>query len=179
MASWHFEMAASTASKFLGILKVLTTHEVDFIIVGGVAGVLAGAPLVTFDIDIVFDLSPANIERLLTVLHELNAHYRDPAGRTLQPDAVKLETLRMNLFDTDLGELDVLRSIGHDLMYSDLLTRSHDYHVSGLRVRAIDLPTLIEAKEIAGRPKDHQALLFLRETLAMMSSETPETRDES
>ncbi len=172
-------MAASTVSKFLDILKVLTVHEVDFVIVGGVAGVLAGAPLVTFDLDVVFDPSPANIERLLTALRELHARYRDPAGRTILPDTAKLETLRMNLFDTDLGELDVLRSIGRDLIYSDLLTRSHEYEVSGLRVRAIDLPTLIEAKEIAGRPKDQQALLFLRETLAMKSSGAPEARCET
>ena len=172
-------MAASTVSRFLDILKVLNAREVDFVIVGGVAGVLAGAPLVTFDLDVVFEDSPPNIERLLSALRELNARYRDPAGRTILPDKVKLKTLRLNLFDTDLGELDVLPSIGRGLTYADLLTRSHEYEVSGLRVRAIDLPTLIEAKEIAGRPKDHQALLFLRETLAMKSSEASKTHGES
>ena len=49
-------------------------------------------------------------------------------------------------------------SVGH--VYSDLLTRTHEYEISGLRVHAIDLPTLIEAKEIADRPKDRQALFF-------------------
>ena len=171
-------MAASTPSKFLDILTVLKTHEVDFIIVGGVAGVLAGAPLVTFDLDVVFESSEANIERLLSALRQLNARYRDPVGRTILPSADKLATFRMNLFDTDLGELDVLPSISPGLVYSDLLTRSHEYEVSGLRVRAIDLPTLIEAKEIAGRPKDLQALLFLRETLAMKSSSTPDSSAE-
>ncbi len=171
-------MAASTASRFLDLLKVLTAHQVDFVIVGGVAGVLAGAPLLTLDLDVVSDPSPANTERLLGALRELNACYRDPAGRKILPDTTKLETLRMNLFTTDLGDLDVIRSIGRDLTYSDLLRRSHEYRVSGLHVRAIDLPTLIEAKEIADRPKDRYALLFLRQTLAMQSSEPPKSDGE-
>ena len=172
-------MAASTASQFLDLLKVLTAHQVDFVIVGGVAGVLAGAPLLTLDLDVVFDPTPANIERLLAALRELNARYRDPAGRKILPDTAKLETLRMNLFTTDLGDFDVIRSIGADLGYSDLLGRSHEYQVSGLRVRAIDLSTLIEAKEIADRPKDRYALLFLRQTLAMQSFEPDESKGES
>ena len=167
-------MDVSTASQFLDLLKVLTTHRVDFVIVGGVAGVLAGVPLLTLDLDIVVDPAPANNERLLAALRQLNARYRDPAGRTILPDTAKLESLRMNLFTTDLGDFDVIRTIGPDLGYQDLVSRCHDYQVADLRVRAIDLPTLIEAKEIADRPKDRYALLFLRQTLAMQSSGSPE-----
>jgi len=36
----------------------------------------------------------------------------------------------------------------------------------GLAVRVIDLPTLIELKEKAGRPKDLAVLPYLRATLA-------------
>ncbi len=81
----------------------------------------------------------------------------------------KLESFRLNLLITDLGDLDVLPAIGRDLDYGCLLERSVEYEVSDLRVRAIDLPTLIEAKEFANRPKDRHALLFLRETLAQKS----------
>jgi hypothetical protein len=35
------------------ILRTLTRHRVEFIIVGGVAAVLQGAPLNTFDLDVV------------------------------------------------------------------------------------------------------------------------------
>jgi hypothetical protein len=37
---------------FLEILKVLSRHKVDFIIVGGVCAVLHGAPVSTFDLDL-------------------------------------------------------------------------------------------------------------------------------
>ena len=39
--------------RFLEILKVLTVHSVDVIVVGGVSAVLHGAPVTTFDLDIV------------------------------------------------------------------------------------------------------------------------------
>ena len=164
-------MAASSANKFLDLLRVLRRCEVDFVIVGGVAGVLAGAPLVTFDLDVVFERTPSNISRLLEALREINARYRDPLDREILPDEDKLASFRLNLLVTDLGDLDVLPTIGRDLTYRDLLERSVEYEVADLRVRAIDLPTLIEAKELADRPKDRHALLFLRETLAQQSSD--------
>ena len=37
----------------LVLLKTLIWHEVEFIVVGGVGAVLQGAPLSTFDLDIV------------------------------------------------------------------------------------------------------------------------------
>ena len=37
----------------LAILKILAIHRVDFIVVGGISGVLQGAPIATFDLDIV------------------------------------------------------------------------------------------------------------------------------
>jgi predicted nucleotidyltransferase len=40
--------------KFDEILKVLVDHGVEFILVGGVAAVLEGAPLSTLDVDVVF-----------------------------------------------------------------------------------------------------------------------------
>ncbi|MBW1690691.1 MAG: hypothetical protein JRJ70_08075 [Deltaproteobacteria bacterium] len=56
---------------FLEILKTLTEHEVDFIVVGGVCAVLHGAPVTTFDLDLVHSRSPENLERLILALKEL------------------------------------------------------------------------------------------------------------
>jgi hypothetical protein len=38
---------------FLVMLRALLHHEVDFIVVGGVAAALNGTPLTTFDLDVV------------------------------------------------------------------------------------------------------------------------------
>lgn len=54
------------ASDYQGILKVLTKHEVDFIVVGGVSAVLQGAPINTFDVDVVHSRKAANVRKLLS-----------------------------------------------------------------------------------------------------------------
>ena len=40
--------------RFFDILNVLVRHEVEFIVVGGVAAILEGVPIATFDLDIVY-----------------------------------------------------------------------------------------------------------------------------
>lgn len=43
----------SAAPDFFGIFETLITHDVVFIVVGGVCAVLNGAPINTFDLDVV------------------------------------------------------------------------------------------------------------------------------
>jgi len=45
---------------FFELLKTMFKHEVDFIIVGGVSAVLHGAPVTTFDLDLLHSRAPDN-----------------------------------------------------------------------------------------------------------------------
>src|SRR5436305_4610311 len=132
-------MDESRSVKFLGLLRVLLRHEVEFFVVGGVAAQLEGAPILTFDLDVLYDRAPENLARLLAALRELKARYRDPAGRHIEPDAAKLATLRMHLLLTELGALDVLGSIGNGLTYGDLVDRTIAFELGGARVRVLEL----------------------------------------
>lgn len=58
------------------ILELLDHHGVEFIVVGGVAAVLQGAPITTFDIDMLVKLDDVNAEKLLGALNELEARFR-------------------------------------------------------------------------------------------------------
>lgn len=156
--------------RFIDMLEVLVRHRVDFIVVGGVAAIVHGSPLMTGDLDILHDPKPENIPRVLAALLEMNAIYRDPAGRRIPPDEYKLSTFRMNLMKTDLGPLDILRSIGSGLSYSDLLARSEEFVIAGFQVRVLNLEAIIESKEYADRPKDRIAIPYLREILEMKKS---------
>lgn len=147
------------------ILRRLLRHEIDFVIVGGIAGSLAGSPVTTLDLDLVYRIDEDNVRRLAAALAEMNAIYKDPAGRRIEPDADRLARYQVNLLRTSLGDLDLLQSIGNDLRYDKLVLRTVAYELDGLHVRAIDLPTLIEAKTIANRPKDLYALPYLRRLL--------------
>jgi hypothetical protein len=42
-----------SAPRYLDILEALARHQVEHIVVGGVAAILEGAPISTFDLDIV------------------------------------------------------------------------------------------------------------------------------
>lgn len=161
----------ASGTRFFKLLEVLVRHEVEFVIVGGVAALLEGAPILTLDLDVVYRRTEDNIRRLLSALEEIHARYRDPAGRLIFPDTIRLRTNRFNLLVTDLGALDLLSDLGEGLAFEDLPERTRSYDVAGVRVRALDLKTLIEVKERVNRDKDRAALPVLRRTLEMKKSE--------
>jgi hypothetical protein len=157
----------AAAVRFLEILKALCRHEVDFVVVGGVAAVLEGAPVSTFDLDVMHRRTEENQRRLLAALQELNARYADPAGRMIVPDALKLATLQLHRLVTDSGPLDILTEIAPGLSFEEVRDETVVYDVAGLAVRVLSLEAVIRSKEHADRDKDRAALPLLRKTLLL------------
>jgi len=153
-------------ANFLSILRTLRKAQVDFIVVGGVGGALQGAPITTFDLDIVHSRDPGNVERLLVALESLGAHYRLPGAQHKKPERSHLQSSGHHLLMTGAGPLDLLGTIGHGYGYEDLVARTITLEVGkGLHVRVLELATLIEVKEETAGEKDKAALLILRRTL--------------
>jgi hypothetical protein len=138
----------------------LARHQVEFILVGGAAAVLQGAPVVTFDVDIVHRRTPENIERLLSALRELEATYRYD-NRGLTPQASHLESAGHQLLTTRWGSLDVLGSIEDGTTYEQLFPATQEAELRGQRVRVLTLERLIESKRRVDRPKDRLMLDIL------------------
>ena len=140
-------MPGTTRPSFAAILAELRRHEVDFIVVGGVAAVLEGVPATTFDLDIVHSREPDNIARLLAALKSLDATYRSrPEQR--------------------FGPLDVLGVIGRSRGHDNLMPHTQEVEVDeGLVVRALNLETLIAVKEEVGSERDMAVLPIMRRTL--------------
>lgn len=155
---------------FAELLRVLAEHRVEFIIVGGVAAVLQGAPISTFDLDVVHSRAPDNVVRALTALESLDALYRDPAGRRIAPNGSLLASTGHHLLMTRDGPLDLLGTIGTGMGYEELLGHTVELDLgSGFNVKVLDLPTLIRTKEVADREKDRAVLAILRRTLEQRS----------
>jgi len=154
------------SARYADVLRRLATSEVEFIVVGLMAGVPRGVPVVTADLDLVHRRERQNVARLLQVLGDLDAIYRhDP--RRLRPGESHLMGPGHNLLVTSHGDIDCLGTVGTGRTYEDLRDRAPEVELGGgVRVRVIDLPTLIELKEEAGRPKDLAVLPVLRATLA-------------
>jgi predicted nucleotidyltransferase len=151
-------------NRFSAILKTLADHGVDFIVVGGAAAVALGAPITTWDLDVVHSREDENLKRLKAALDALDARYKfRPEHR---PNESHLESKDHQLLSTRLGRLDVLGAIGNGLGYPDLLPHSELVEVAdGLRVPVLDLETQIAIKETTGREKDIAVLPTLRRTL--------------
>jgi hypothetical protein len=151
---------------FHSALQVLVKHGVDFIVVGGVGAVLQAVPLSTFDLDVVHSTGSGNVTRLLDALDDLDAFYRIQPDRRLRPDATHLSSPGHQLLMTRFGPLDVLGMIGNRRSYADLLPHAPEIDAGeGLRVRVLDLETLIAVKEETGGTKDLAALPLLRRAL--------------
>ncbi|HEY4176198.1 MAG TPA: hypothetical protein VGM90_05185 [Kofleriaceae bacterium] len=147
------------------LLARLCDAGVEFIVVGGAACVIHGAPITTNDLDIVHRRSPENIERLLDVLQQLDATMRyDFANRGLRPTAELLAGKGHLKLSTSLGPLDPLCELD-GLGFEELLVNSQSVTDEGRVLRVLDLPTLISVKTKAGRPKDRVVLPILIATL--------------
>jgi hypothetical protein len=161
-------MSAQTGDvpDFLSIIKLLTGHEVDFIVVGGVAANLFGSARLTYDLDIVYSRKEDNLRKMVTAFQNTNPYLRGaPPGLPFKLD---FRTLRNGLnftLTTDLGPIDLLGGIPGARSFEELINDSVEINESDLRFRCVTLPRLIELKNAAGRPKDLESLAELRAIL--------------
>ena len=153
--------------RFTATLRALVEAGVEFIVVGGVAAVLNGAPVSTFDLDVVHARDAANVARLLPVLDSLDAVFRLQPERQIRPTAGHLSGPGPLNLIARYGPFDLLGTIGRGLNYQDLLPHSIEMEIAaGILVRVLDLETLVAIKEELGGEKDRAVLPVLRRTLA-------------
>ncbi|MDI3290050.1 hypothetical protein [Polyangium sp. 15x6] len=155
-------------------LAELAAAGVEFIVVGGAAALLHGAPITTQDLDIVHQRSPENVARLLDVLLRLDAVFRyDLANRRLRPTAELLSGRGQLNLSTMLGPIDPLCELGEGQGYEELLPHTVVMTDGDLTLRVLDLPTLIDVKSKTGRAKDRAVLPVLLATLEESSKMQP------
>lgn len=138
------------------LLRVLVEHGVDFVVVGGIAGVARGSAYMTQDLDIAYARDGDNLERLAAALRQLGAGLRGaPADVPFVLDAKSLEAGAHFTFETDHGPLDVLDRPDGSPRYEELRRRAGaPLIVDGLPVPVASLDDLIAMKEATGRPRD-------------------------
>ena len=137
------------------ILGVLLRHEVDFIVIGGIAGNLLGSTSVTRDLDVLYDRDADNIARLADALQDLRARLRG-VDETL-PFHIDAHALRNGsnfTFTTRLGDLDCLGEASGRFTFATLAKTTEVMEIEGLRIRVVALDDLIRMKRAAGRNKD-------------------------
>lgn len=127
-----------------------------------------GAPVSTFDVDLVHSRNEANIASIIASLSDLEAHYRLQPERRLVPTASHLASAGHQNLITRFGPLDLIGTIGRNLGYEELLPRSELIDLGdGVCVRVLNLSALIEIKEQLNGDKDRAVLPVLRQTLKL------------
>ncbi len=149
---------------FREILELLNKYEVEYIVVGGVAAVIQGAPVTTFDLDALIRIGEDNAKRLSLALDELDARYREHQSE-IRPTREDILAGGHLLLLTRAGPLDLLGFIGDKNRYEDLLPHSSEVSMSVGTFRVLDLEELIRQKKESDRPKDRAMLELLQEAL--------------
>ena len=153
------------------ILEGLIEAGVDFILVGGLAAVVQGAPVTTMDVDIVHNQSPENIAKLLAFLKSIGAFHRRPDDKLTEPQEGDISGMGHALFTTRLGPIDVLAAIEEGRAYGDLLEHTVAIGFRNHTIRVLDLKMLIQLKRASTNLKDKQRLPVLEETLRQLKGE--------
>lgn len=149
------------------LLAALSSHGVEYVLVGGLAARLRGSPLVTRDVDITPETSPANLGRLAAALNALRPAEIVPARRRPVPQVVtaaQLGRTGLRSYLTDAGRVDVIPLLPHGGDHAALLPGASRVDLGdGVVVVVAGLDDIIASKEAAGRPKDLADLARLYE----------------
>ena len=142
------------------LLQALDRHGVDFVIVGGIAGVAHGSSYPTYDLDVAYSRDSSNLVRLVDALQEIGVTLRGaPADLPFQLDAATLANGANFTFDTEFGSFDILGDAAGIKGYDELRRDAMVEEVFGIEVKVASLDHLIAMKRAANRPKDQLMVL--------------------
>lgn len=149
----------------LRALRTFNQHQVRYVLIGGYASSVLGAPIVTNDLDVCYERTAENMERLAEALQELQATLRVAGVDEVLPFILDGRTIAAGdsfTFTTDAGPIDVLGTPSGTGGFRDLDADATTYDLGeGLLVRVVSLDDLIRMKEAASRPKDEAHLHVL------------------
>jgi predicted nucleotidyltransferase len=146
------------------LLERLLEHKIDFVLVGGFAGVVHGATLVTQDLDICMAITESEIAKLRAALDDLHAvHRMNPNFQPSFKDQPKdLSGVNNIYLKTDLGILDVISQVEPVGDFARVKNKAFEISLYGHKCKVISLDDLVQVKESMQRPKDKALLQELK-----------------
>ena len=130
------------------------SHEVRYVIIGGVAAVLHGVPRTTIDLDILIEATPANARRLLDALEEAGL------GTASLTTAEELIANAITIFQ-DRVRVDV-QTTTPGISFEEAWKRRTTMHYRDQAFWVLSRGDLIASKLAAGRKVDMEDVRLLR-----------------
>lgn len=148
------------------ILEELARHEVDFVLVGGMAAQTHGNTRMTNDVDLIPGPAPQNLARLATALRALEARVLNPGHEDVEIDATMLPRATIWQLATPHGDIDVLHEAPGAAPYDQLRDRALVITLDDVRIPVADRDDLIRMKLARGRPVDRADVAALTDAEA-------------
>lgn len=151
------------------ILEELVRHEVDFVLVGGMAAQTHGNTRMTNDVDVIPEPAPHNLERLAKALRALEARVLNPGHEDLEIDAAMLPRATIWQLTTPYGDIDVLHEAPGAAPYDQLRKRALVIALDDVQIPVAGRDDLIRMKLARGRPVDRADVAALTDPEARPS----------
>ena len=134
-------------SDFKEFLKLLNTHEIQYLIIGGYAVGYHGYPRATGDLDIWVGVNPLNSGRIVAALKEFGFDFPDVTTKLFQEEN---KIVRMGMPPVRIELITTIPGVEFEECYAARVVNE----IAGVEVSLIDLPNLKINKRASGRYKD-------------------------
>lgn len=145
------------------IFAALDAHQVDYVVVGGIAVQVHGHVRMTNDLDLIPSPTPENLQRLADALRELQASVLNPGSKHLAIDARMLPRATLWQLRTPHGDIDILHEAPGAAPFPQLRERALTIALGELSIPVAGRDDLIQMKRASGRPADIADIAALTE----------------
>jgi predicted nucleotidyltransferase len=147
---------------FEQVAQALNEAGVRFLVAGGLAVNAHGYLRLTADVDLVIALDPANVRAAFEALAGIGYRPNVPVRAEQFADASQRERWR---YEKGMQVLNFFSDRHPETSVDLFVYEPFDFATElcpGLPVRFVSIPTLIQMKEAAGRPRDQDDIQHLR-----------------
>lgn len=153
---------------YLGIFKAFNDRDVHYIVVGGIAVNLYGIPRMTYDIDILLEMSEHNIKQFIGLIKEWGFKPRVPvsvddfANEDKRKDWIHNKNMKAFTFinpEWAISEIDVI--IDSPVDYVHAYNNAVVIKVGDITIPVVSIDDLIDMKRKSDRKHDQIDVEYL------------------
>lgn len=140
-------------NRLKGVFKSFQQHDVKYVVIGGIAAVLYGVPIATFDLEILIEATAENVQRLIDAVIEVGM------GTATLTNVDEILANEITIFK-DRVRIDVQVSTP-GLEFEKAWGKKQTMTYQGRTFNVVSLTDLIRSKRAAGRAVDLEDVRLL------------------